>query len=155
MCGWKANEHIDFDFADYQLDDSIKSKDSYYIKSVCRDKIRLASTLILLIGSDTRFKTNYVKDEVEVAIEKGCRLIGMNLSGWRRRDSLCPAFFAGKGALFIPYSPHIAELALRPWSRPIQSADDYHFEDSVYARVGYALDGETAVWPKQKKPWEK
>jgi len=26
MCAWKANEHIDFDFADFQLDEAINSK---------------------------------------------------------------------------------------------------------------------------------
>lgn len=31
MCAWKANEHIDFDFADFQLDDAINSENEYYI----------------------------------------------------------------------------------------------------------------------------
>ena len=42
MCAWKAHEHIDFDFADFQLDEAINSKNPSYIKSVCRAKIRRA-----------------------------------------------------------------------------------------------------------------
>ena len=32
---WKANENIDFNFADFQLDEAINSQNPYYIKSVC------------------------------------------------------------------------------------------------------------------------
>jgi hypothetical protein len=43
----------------------------------------MAGTFALLIGNDTRFKEQYVLWEAEVAIEKGCRLIGVNLDDWR------------------------------------------------------------------------
>jgi hypothetical protein len=49
MCAWKAHEHIDFDFADFQLDEAINSNSEQYIKQVCRNKIRLADTYALLI----------------------------------------------------------------------------------------------------------
>ena len=29
MCAWKAHEHIDFNFADFQLDEAVKSQDPY------------------------------------------------------------------------------------------------------------------------------
>jgi hypothetical protein len=69
MCAWKAHEHIDFDFADFQLDEAIASENEYYIKRVCRNKIRRADTYALLIGQDTFTKTTFVKWEIEVAIE--------------------------------------------------------------------------------------
>src|SRR3954447_13494435 len=96
MCAWKAHEHIDFNFADFQLDEAIHSQTPYYIKSVCAAKVRLADTFVLLIGNDTytkNTKTVFVKDEVEAAVEKGCRLIGANLNGCRSKDGLCPGFF--------------------------------------------------------------
>jgi hypothetical protein len=82
MCAWKAHEHIDFDFADFQLDEAI---DSENIKQVCRNKIRLADTYALLIGQDTFTKTTFVKWEVEIAIEAiygvdGIRLFTTNMS---------------------------------------------------------------------------
>src|SRR5271157_2691018 len=67
MCAWKAHEHINFNFADFQLDEAINSKTPYYIKSVCAAKVRRADTFVLLIGNDTYTKTVFVKDEVEVA----------------------------------------------------------------------------------------
>jgi hypothetical protein len=85
MCAWKAHEHIDFDFADFQLDEAINSKNPSYIKSVCRAKIRRADTFVLLIGADTWQKTVFVKAEVEVATEKECRLIGVNLNNFGSR----------------------------------------------------------------------
>jgi hypothetical protein len=54
MCAWKAYEHIDFNFADFQLDEAINSQTPYYIKSVCAAKVRRADTFVLLIGSDMR-----------------------------------------------------------------------------------------------------
>ena len=77
MCAWKAHEHINFNFADFQLDEAINSKTFNYIKSVCAAKVRRADTFVLLIGNDLYTKTVFVKDEVEVAVEKGCRLVAL------------------------------------------------------------------------------
>lgn len=55
---------------------------------------------------DTYTKTTFVKWEVEVAIEKGCRLFGANLNNCRTKDWLCRYFFADKGALFILLITH-------------------------------------------------
>jgi hypothetical protein len=52
MTAWKAHEHIDFNFADFQLDEAINSKNPSYIKSVCRpsfysDKRRDLRTVLI------------------------------------------------------------------------------------------------------------
>jgi hypothetical protein len=158
MMMWNANEHIDFHFADFQLDEAINSQTPSYIKSVCRNKIRRADTFILLIGNDTWKKTEFVQSEVEVAIEKGCRLIGVNLNDCRFKDWLCPYFFADKGALFEPFSSRIAAEALKPWKRPHPETNltsgDWSFDDFVYARLGYNLVGDTAVLPSPPNPFQ-
>ena len=135
MCAWKKHPHIDFNFADFQLDEAINSQRPGYIKSLCAAKIRRVDTFVLLIGSDTYRKTVFVKDEVETAVEKGCRLIGVNLNNCKFRDALCPAFFANIGALFVPFSSRILTEALTwqsdgasPW---------YYFIDDLYTRLGY------------------
>jgi hypothetical protein len=156
MCAWKAHEHIDFDFADFQLNEPIASEDEYYIKRVCRDKIRRADTYALLIGQDTFAKTTFVKWEVEVAIEKGCRLVGINLNNSRIKDYLCPGFFADKGALFVPFSSRIVASALKPWNRSPRVAwqpDDWAFYDSVYTALGYRLIGNLAELPPPPSPF--
>lgn len=151
MCAWKAHEHIDFNFADFQLDEAINSHTPYYIKSVCAAKVRRADTFVLLIGNDTYTKTVFVKDEVEVAVEKGCRLIGVNLNNCRSRDSLCPGFFANVGALFVPFSSRIIAKAMT-WQRQ-GSSTGYCFPDELYLELGYRLVGTTAVRPPVPNPF--
>jgi len=58
MCAWKAHQYIDFNFADFQLDEAINSQTPYYIKSRCAAKVRRADTFVLLIGNDTYTKTS-------------------------------------------------------------------------------------------------
>jgi hypothetical protein len=147
MCAWKAHEHINFNFANFQLDEAISSENPTYIKWVCRNKVKKVDTFVLLIGEDTFTKTLFVRAEVEVAIEKGCRLIGVNLNNCRFRDSLCPYFFADKGALFVPFSSRILAKALE-WTKGPSSLgipDDWQFRDSVYTGLGYTLVGNTAT----------
>src|SRR6478752_1767920 len=112
MCAWKAHEHIDFNFADFQLDEAINSQTPYYVKSVCAAKVHRVDTFVLLIGDDTYTKTVFVKHEVEAAVEKGCRLIGVNLNNCRLKDELCPDFFSTVGAMFVPFSSRIIAQAL-------------------------------------------
>lgn len=151
MCAWKAHEHIDFNFADFQLDEAINSQRPSYIKSVCAAKIRRTDTFVLLIGNDTYTKTVFVKDEVETAVEKGCRLIGANLNNCRIKDALCPTFFADVGALFVPFSSRILAEALTSHSQG--ASPWYYFIDDVYTRLGYQLIGTTAVLPQLPNPF--
>jgi hypothetical protein len=151
MCAWKAHEHIEFNFADFQLEEAINSLSPSYIKSVCAAKVRRVDTFVLLIGNDTYTKTVFVKDEVEAAVEKGCRLIGANLNNCRFRDNLCPDFFANVGALFVPFSSRILAEAL-DWQRQ-GIAPWYYFFDEMYTRLGYQLIGDTAVLPQAPNPF--
>jgi len=156
MCAWKANDNIDFNFGDFQIDQAINSENETYIKRVCRQRILLSDTFILLIGADTYTKMTYVKWEVEVAIEKGCRLIGININNCRFRDWRCPAFFGDKGALFVPYSSRIVQVALEPWhrdARTLWQSDDWAFYDQAYTSRGYVLVGDTAILPPPVNPF--
>lgn len=130
-----------------------------YIKSVCRAKIRRADTFVLLIGVDTWQKTVFVKAEVEIAIEKECRLIGVNLNNCRFKDALCPEFFASKGAIFVPFSSRIVARALT-WERKVGQA--WYFKDHDYTNLRYDLIGDTAVmlppvspFTSGRPPWAK
>lgn len=153
MCAWKAHDHIEFDFADFQLDEAINSENEYYIKQVCRNKIRRADTYALLIGNNTSTKTTFVKWEVEVAVEKGCRLLGININNCRFKDSLCPTFFGSRSALFMPFSSRVVAKALKSWTPPILSNEWYYYTDDVYTSLGYRLIGNTAVLPSPPNPF--
>jgi hypothetical protein len=136
MQAWKENENIDFDFRDCQLQDDIDSENEDYIKSKCRKRILLASKFIQLIGEDTRHKYKYVRWETEVAIEKGCTIIGVNIDGNRNyvREK-CPPIIQDIGAIFVPFSTKIIKYAIENYE--IKDSGNYHYKDSVYEKLGY------------------
>jgi len=150
MRAWKASENIDFNCADFQLEERINSSNSYYIKTQCSNKIRRSDTFVLLIGNDTYTKTEYVKAEVEAAVEKGCRLIGVNLNHSRAKDHFCPSFFANKGAIFVPFSSKILSKAL---FSEIRDSGDWYYNDDFYRKLGYELKGSKAVIPPPPNPF--
>ncbi|AMO94540.1 hypothetical protein CFter6_1843 [Collimonas fungivorans] len=136
MLAWKANEHIDFDFTNCQLGSEINSEDEAYIKRKCRERINMAGTFAVLIGRDTRSRHKYVRWEMEVALEKKCRIIGINLDKSRQVvDAVCPPIIRNIGAIFVPFSPKIVAYALTNYQ--MAPNDDYHYKDEIYARLGY------------------
>ena len=89
-----------------------------------------------LIGRDTRSKHKYVRWEIQVAIEKGCNLIGVNLDGRRHLNpDLCPPVMQDVGAVFVPYSAAIIAYALGHTTN--SQRGNYHFPDGVYKNLGY------------------
>lgn len=136
MQAWKANQRIDFNFADCQLDGEVNSEDEAYIKRKCRERIDMAGTFAVLIGQDTRSKHRYVRWEMEVAIEKGCRIIGVNLDGSRFIvEATCPPIIRNIGAIFVPFSPKIVAYALENYK--MHDRGDWHYVDEVYKQLGY------------------
>lgn len=136
MLAWKANERIDFNFANCQLSQEVHSDNEAYIKQKCRERIDMAGTFAVLIGKDTRSKHKYVRWEMEVALEKGCRIIGINIDKSRSVvDATCPPIIRNIGAIFVPFSPQIVAHALANWT--MQPNDDWHYKDEVYRGLGY------------------
>jgi hypothetical protein len=136
MLAWKEREHIDFNFTNCQLAQEINSNDENYIKRKCRERIEMAGTFAVLIGRDTRYKHTFVRWELEIALEKKCRIIGINLDGSRAVNELtCPPVIKNIGAIFVPFSPPIIAYALENWN--MQSSDDWHYKDEIYKRLGY------------------
>lgn len=138
MQAWKSNSKFDFNFTDCQLLKPINSQNEVYIKSLLRERINMAGTFISLIGEDTKDKGNFVDWEIEIAKEKKCRLIGVNLNGSRRMDNKCPYPLRNSGAIFIPFSPKIVAYVLENYQRNISA--DWYYPDELYKKLGY-LDG--------------
>jgi MTH538 TIR-like domain (DUF1863) len=136
MQAWKANENIAFNFTDCQLTTEINSDNEVYIKRKCRERINMSGTFAVLIGQDTRSKHKYVRWEMEVAIEKNCRIIGINLDGSRNMvEATCPPIIRNIGAIFVPFSPKIVAYALEKYV--MHPEGDYIYEDHIYAKLGY------------------
>jgi hypothetical protein len=136
MQAWKAHEHIDFNFTDCQLGSEINSENEAYIKAKCRERINMAGTFAVLIGNDTRSKHKYVRWEMEVAIEKKCKIIGINLNMARTIDQeTCPPIIKDVGAIFVPFSPKIIAYTLENYT--MSPRGNYHYVESVYTNLGY------------------
>jgi hypothetical protein len=136
MLAWKEHEHIDFNFANLQLSQEINSENEAYIKSRCRERIEKAGTFAVLIGQDTRSKHKYVRWEMEVALEKECRIIGINLDKARQVvPETCPPIIRNVGAIFVPFSPKIVAYALENYK--MHPDKDYEYNDGVYRQLGY------------------
>lgn len=138
MQAWKEHEHIDFNFTDCQLASELNSEDENYIKRKCRERINMAGKYVMLIGEDTHSKHKYVRWEAEVAIEKGCTVIGVNLDGSRRMvEKTCPPIIRDIGAIFVPFSPRIISYALENYK--MHDGGAYYYKDEVYRKLGYTV----------------
>ncbi|OSI16673.1 MULTISPECIES: TIR domain-containing protein [Neisseria] len=138
MCAWKNNTKFDFNFANCQLNKEINSENELYIKRKCRERINMAGTFISLIGQDTKSKHKYVRWELEVALEKGCRIIGVNLDGSRRMNpNTCPKIIQDIGAIFVPFSPKIIAYALENYQ--MKDSKNWIYKDWLYQQLGYEI----------------
>jgi hypothetical protein len=136
MQAWKAHEHIDFNFTDCQLPEAINSENENYIKGRCRERINMAGKYIMLIGQDTRSKHKYVRWEAEVALEKDCTIIGVNLDSSRQfNGATCPPIIKNIGAIFVPFSPKIIAYALENYK--MHPNKNYHYNEATYKSLGY------------------
>jgi len=89
----------------------------------------------MLIGEDTKFQRKFVRWEAEVAIEKECTLIGINLNGARGIDDRCPAILGNVGAIFVAFSPKIVAYALEHYRG--NHDQDRRYPDRIYKELGY------------------
>jgi MTH538 TIR-like domain (DUF1863) len=151
MAAWKENEGLDFDFCKCELQKVANAEDEEYVKSICRSRIGMAETYAMLIGEDTKHKHQYVAWEAEVALERGCRIIGVNLDNWRfMNPATCPRVLRNVGAVFVPYSPQIVAHALEVFNR--QPNGDWYCFDHVYRELGYDLEGDRAIYRRLPPP---
>ncbi len=128
---WKAYENIYLEFRDCQLRQEINSENEYYIKQRCRESINMASKFIQLIVTDTKYKYKYVRWESEVAIDKGCTVIGVNINNSRYMDEeTCPPVIRGIGAIFVSFHPIIIQFAIIDYK--MIGAGEYYYKDEVY-----------------------
>lgn len=98
----------------------------------------MAGTFISLIGQDTKSKHKYVRWELEVALEKDCRIIGVNLDGTRYMNpNTCPKIIQDIGAIFVSFSPQIIAYALKNYQ--MNDNGNWYYKDIVYQELGYKI----------------
>lgn len=136
MLGWSDAGYADVSFSNCKLIDELDPEDEGQIKQKCREHLSAADTFVILIGKDTRYKHKYVCWELEVVIEKGYRIIAVNLDNARTMvEHTCPSLLISAGAIFVPFSPKIVLYAIENFSK--MSTKNYYYGDDIYKKLGY------------------
>ncbi len=139
MLTWKTTENIDFNFIDCGLYDDPQNDNEQYVKEKVREVMKATDRYALLISEDTKFKCKYIRWEAQVAIEKGCTIIGINLDGIREIDEeICPAVLHNIGATFVAFSPQIVAYAIEHFK--MKDKGNWNYDDDLYEELGYAAN---------------
>lgn len=146
MRGWKAAEHIDFDFRDAHDLTAMTSRaeNEAYVKSQLRERMNAAKQVIVLVGESTRFLRRFVIWEIELAIEFGLPIIVVNLQGKRQLDEdRCPAVLRNHCAAHVDFKLKVIKHALDNWPDEFgrltvadKAMGARHFNRDVYVRLG-------------------
>jgi hypothetical protein len=137
MLTWKTTESIDFSFIDCGLYDDSQNDNEQYVKEKVREVMKATDCYALLIGEDTKIKCKYIQWEAQVAIEKGCTIIGINLDGVRELDEeTCPAIIRNVGATFVAFSPQIVAYTIEHFK--MKDKGNWNYDDDLYEELGYA-----------------
>lgn len=143
MTAWSANDEIDFDF--YNAHDLNSARDTSQEESIrrqLRERLANSKVLMVLIGEKTKFLTKFVKWEMEVALKLGLPIIGVNLNGSRKNDSLCPPVIANELVIYVPFGAKIINHALKNWPASCANhkkngdSGPYYYVESVYEDLG-------------------
>ena len=144
MCAWKQNDNSAFDFYNaHDLNSARDSSQEENIKAQLRERLKNSSTLVVLIGEQTRYLHKFVRWEMEQALKLGLAVIGVNLNGRRSQDSeRCPPVIRDELAVYVSYNPAIMQFALENWPTSHQQykqegkAGPFYYNDSIYQRAG-------------------
>lgn len=145
MKGWKANEHIDFDFRDAHDLDTMTSRaqNEAYVKSQLRERMKQSSAVIVLIGEKTKNLFKFVRWEIELAQELGLPIIAVNLNDSRGQDDRCPPIMRDTCVVHVPFKLKAIKHALDGWPSEYKqlSAHDRgkgwrNYPDSFYEKLG-------------------
>ena len=145
MKGWKALEHIDFDFEnahdEYNLTNNASNED--YIKGKLRKRFQNASQVVVLIGESTKNLYKYVRWELEVAQNLNIPIIGVNLNGDRKQNNdTCPSIIRDTYVVHIPFKMKIIKYALDNFPSEFKksttntSNGGRYYNETVYSSLG-------------------
>lgn len=143
LTAWAANTNIDFDLNDaHDLNTAADSSQEESIKKELQIRFANSKLFILIIGESTRFKTKFVKWEIETAIRLTLPIICINLNGSRANDALMPPVLKNELAIYISFKYKIIKFAMDNWPtadkqyRKDGKTGPYYYDNSVYERLG-------------------
>ena len=117
MKAWHENENFDFTFYDaHDLRQARDSSSEETIKRSLRERLKNSREFIVLIGENTKNLFQFVRWEMEVALNLDIPIIGVNLNRKNGLDSdRCPAIIRDELVVYVPYGVESINYALRNW----------------------------------------
>jgi len=119
MQGWKASDHIDFDFYDaHDINNLRENSSEETIKRKLRERLYNAKLLIVLVGEKTRNLHRFVTWEQEVALDLDMPIVAVNLNNSPSIDlARCPSIIRNELVLHIPYKLAPMKWAIENWPK--------------------------------------
>ncbi|MBD9419118.1 TIR domain-containing protein [Achromobacter sp. ACM04] len=143
MTAWKANDGFSLNFNNaHDLNTARDSSMEESIKRQLRDRFANSKLLVVLIGTNTKYLTKFVKWEMEVALRLGLPIIGVNLNGRRQKDDRCPPTIRDQLVVYTSFNHNIIEHAMDHWPaqfyslRSVGASGSRYYNDDVYKRLG-------------------
>lgn len=143
MTAWNANDGFSLNFHNaHDLNTARDSSQEESIKRQLRERFANSKLLVVLIGTNTKYLTKFVKWEMEVALRLGLPIIGVNLNGSRRMDDLCPSTIRDQLVVYTSFNHNIIEYAMDHWPadyhslRSTGTTGARYYNDDVYRLLG-------------------
>lgn len=143
MTAWAAHDKFEMNFVNaHDLNTARDTSEEESIKRQLRERFANSKLFIVLIGGNTWRLTKFVKWEMETALRLELPIIGVNLNGSKRQDSLCPAAIKEALAVFVPFKEKIVTYAMNNWPdshAAHKRAGDtgwFYYKDEVYSSLG-------------------
>jgi hypothetical protein len=141
MKGWKALDHIDFDFDNaHELNNLRDGSTEQTIKPKLRERLKFTKIMLVLVGDNTKNLHRFVRWEQEVALSMGIPIVAVYLNGSKSIDkNVCPPIIRDELVLHIPYKLATCRWAIDNWPAKYQA----HKQKGE--TVAYQLNEETLV----------
>lgn len=145
MKAWKQNDNTDFNFYDaHELNSANDSSLEESIKQQLRIRMANSKVFILLLGSNTKYLTKFVKWEVEHALYLGLPIIVVNLNGRRNVDSdRMPKWLNNKLCISCSFNAKILQYSLENWPKlhyeyikGPENGSHRQWKENVYIQLG-------------------
>ena len=139
MRGWKAADHIEFDFHDAHDINDIKGDSSEAtIKRRLRERLYNAKLLLVLVGEKTKNLHRFVRWEQDVALEMGIPIVAVYLNGSNSLDvNTCPPVIRDEFVLHIPYKLATCRWAIDNWP------EEYRIRKRAGASGAFSINANT------------
>jgi len=144
MQAWHQNDYTPFQFYNaHEINTARDSSQEASIKNQLRQRLLNSKLFVVLIGSNTRYLTKFVKWEMEQALAMNLPIIGVNLNGQRQQDvQRCPPTIKDELAVYISFNARILQYALEDWPanhaslRAQHKTGPFYYQAQIYTGFG-------------------